>query len=99
MKRLSYETHIVPHKKRPLVFSQEQIEEFGRLNKLAIQNMMATLEVENPGDAARRKHQAEVLSLPAQLIAWKDEHACIDVGDVTDAPYPHEWPKDAHIYG
>ena len=99
MKRLSYETRIVPHKKRPLVFSQEQIEEFGRLNKLAIQNMMATLEVENPGDAARRKHQAEVLSLPAQLIAWKDEHACIDVGDVTDAPYPHEWPKDAHIYG
>jgi serine/threonine protein kinase/serine/threonine protein phosphatase PrpC/uncharacterized membrane protein YfcA len=100
MKRLSYEPHLVPHKKQPLVFTEEQKAEFGRLNKLGIENMMATLAVENPGDAQRRKHQAEVLSMPAEMISSKANDACIEIGDDSDAgQYPRDWPKGAELYG
>jgi serine/threonine protein kinase/serine/threonine protein phosphatase PrpC/uncharacterized membrane protein YfcA len=100
MKRLSYEPHLVPHKKQPLVFTEEQKAEFARLNKLGIENMMATLAVENPGDAQRRKHQAEVLSMPAEMISSKANDACIEIGDDSDAgQYPRDWPKGAELYG
>jgi serine/threonine protein kinase/serine/threonine protein phosphatase PrpC/uncharacterized membrane protein YfcA len=100
MKRLSYEPHIVPHKKDPLIFAQEQIAEFDRLNKIGIQNMMATLQVENPDDAARRKRQAEVLIRPAELISWNEDDVLVDIGgDMGASQYPREWPKNAEMYG
>jgi len=100
MKRLSYEPHLVPHKRQPLVFTEEQKAEFARLNKLAIENMMTTLEVENPGDAQRRKHQAEVLSMPAEMISAKEDDSCVEIGDDSDAAqYPRDWPKNAELYG
>lgn len=100
MVRLGYKPHLVPHARKPLAFTEEEITEFKRLNELAIQGMMATLEVENPGDAARRKRQAEVLSLPAEMIS-KAEQVCLDIGDEdgTEKTYMHEWPKGAERHG
>jgi len=99
MTRLNYKPHFVPHAKEALSFTEEQIAEFQRINQLAIKGMMATLEVENPGDAARRQRQAEVLSQPAELIPSEEEDVCVDISDENTHQYPHKWPHGAELFG
>lgn len=98
MVKLGYQPHIVPKEKKPTKFTEADLAEFERLNQIGIKNMMATLEVENPGDAARRKRQAAVLSMPAELITLQTQEVCVDIDD-EEEQYPNKWPQNAERYG
>ena len=55
MRRLDYELHSVTVSVEPTVFTELMIAEFDALNNKGIAEMLLTLEVENPEDAARSR--------------------------------------------
>jgi len=69
MRRLDYELHSVTVSVEPTVFTELMIADFDALNNKGTAEMLLTLEVENPEDAARRKYQEEILQLAPTLIS------------------------------
>jgi serine/threonine protein phosphatase PrpC len=85
MQRLDYGPHIVGVSALPTEFTDEDLKDFGRLNKAAINKMNQDLKEENPGDFERRMHQAEALSfLPTLEKEW-DESEGTDGDDAAQA--------------
>lgn len=106
MTRLGYEPHIVGVTADRLVFNEEQIAEFTRLNEEGIKKMNEDLAVENPGDLKRRQDQAAVLKKSAKLLSIGiteesdiDDEEEYDKEDKSKSAYLYKWPKGAGKHG
>lgn len=104
MTQLDFEVSLVTKSVAPIIWSNEEIIEFGRINKERIAEMYKALSVENPVDAERRMRQAEVLNLPATLLTPSCEIQAVASGlegtlsgaVITDHHgYPSRWPVGA----
>lgn len=93
MSRLGYQPRLVKTSEDRLVFTDEHIENYERMNKELIQKMYADLAVENPADLKRRTIQASVLKVSRDYkydklfmlnFSPKDRDELYDTDDLTD---------------
>lgn len=68
MGRLGYSTHLVNVTMQPRVYTEDEIEQFDRLNAEGIKKMNEDLKEENPGDFERRQVQSATLDHMPTLI-------------------------------
>ena len=74
MKELGYSTHLVGKSFDKSIFTPDDVEQFDKLNKEAIEQMNDSLKVNNLEDFERRRTQAAVLRLePILLSDWEDK--------------------------